>query len=82
LSDVPPAGVDVHLVKAWAQRQFDSLAAFLGRPEFRGVVLSRVDAEVPDEVKIEDGLMQYFDGGVVGPQPGVYFYEGGSWKQL
>jgi hypothetical protein len=78
----PPQGGDVVGVLRWCNRLFVFLANFLRRPEFPGVVFSRIDATNLEEFKAEDGMMIYAGPGVLGPQEGFYVHEAGLWKKL
>lgn len=66
----------------WAYRQFVALQAFLRRPEFPAIVLSRIDALVHEEFKAEDGMLVYAGPGTLGPQEGLYIRESGVWKKI
>jgi hypothetical protein len=69
-------------VTAWADRTFRALAQFLARPQFAGIVLTRVDAVLWPEFKPEAGMLIYAGPGTLGPQEGLYVYESGTWKKL
>lgn len=81
-ADAPPQSGNLRDVVSWADRQFQALAIFMRRPEFAGVVFTRVDTTVAEEFKAENGLMLYAGPGVLGPQEGFYVREGNSWKKL
>lgn len=66
----------------WCNRLFNWLSNFLRRPEFPGIVLSRIETVLQPEFKAEDGLLIYAAPGVLGPQEGLYIRELGTWKKL
>ena len=78
----PPQSGDLLGILRWCSRLFSFLQAFLRRPEFPGVVLTRIDASNIDEFKAEDGMLIYAGPGVLGPQEGLYVHESGVWKKL
>ena len=82
--DHPPQdGAPAEAYGRWAQLMFERLAAFMRRPEFPGVVLTRLDAAIqPEFFKAEDGMLIYAGPGVLGPQEGLYIRESGQWKKL
>jgi hypothetical protein len=78
----PPQSGDLIGVLRWCNRLFVFLAAFLRRPEFPGMVLTRIDAASLDEFKAEDGMLIYAGPGVLGVSEGLYLREAGVWKHL
>lgn len=69
-------------VTSWAARMFTRLDAFLRRPEFPGIVLTRLDATTIPEFKAQDGMLIYAGAGTLGPQEGLYIRESGVWKKI
>lgn len=78
----PPQGGDLIGVLRWCNRLFNFLSSFMRRPEFPGLVLSRIDLDSIDEFKAEDGMLIYAGPGVLGPQEGLYIHESGAWIKL
>jgi hypothetical protein len=81
-ADPPPAAGGVAELASWADQMFRKLDAFLRRPEFPGLVLTRIDTTLQPEFKAEDGFLVYAGPGVLGPNEGLYVREGGTWKKL
>jgi hypothetical protein len=78
----PPASADP-IVVAWAHRQFQALSSFLRRPEFPAVIFTRLNNTGAEEVvKLQDGILAYFDAGAVPGAPGLYLREGNTWRKL
>jgi len=85
--DPPPQTGKLENLAQWAYLLLDRLANFLRRPEFPGIVLVKLDATVQAEFKPEAGLLVYAGAGTLGPQEGLYVYEGtpgagGAWKKI
>lgn len=78
----PPQSGDVLGVTRWCARLFNFLQSFLRRPEFPGLVLSKIEANVWPEFKAEDGMLIYAAAGVLGANAGLYFRDGGTWRKL
>lgn len=77
-----PQGNDVQALASWADVMFRRLEAILRRPEFPGIVLTRLDALLQPEFKAQDGMVIYAGPGTLGPQEGLYVRESGVWKKL
>lgn len=77
-----PTAAQLQALAHWADRTFQQLQGFLRRPEFPGVVLTRVDSTLDPEFKAENGFLIYAGPGVLGPQEGLYVRESGAWKKL
>jgi hypothetical protein len=80
--DPPPQTDSAHDVGLWAYLMIERLAQFLRRPEFPGVVFAQITTNLAPEFKAEEGLMVNVGPNVLGPQPGLYVYEQGSWKKV
>jgi len=78
----PPQSGELSGLLRWCARLFNFLQGFLRRPEFPGIVLTRIDATNIDEFKPEDGMLIYAGPGTLGPQEGLYVHEAGVWKKL
>ena len=81
-ADPPPQTGSVQELSAWADRTFQTLQWFLRRPEFPGIVLSRLDSILDPEFKAEDGMLIYAGPGTLGPQEGLYIRELNTWKKI
>lgn len=78
----PPQTGNVADVVQWTHRMLSVIEGFLRRPEFAGLVLTRIDTVVQPEFKAEDGFLVYVGPGVLGPNEGLYVRERGTWKKL
>lgn len=78
----PPQGGELIGVLRWCNRLFNFLSQFLRRPEFPGLVLSVIEAEIHEEFKAEDGMLVNVAAGVLAPEAGLYFRKGGVWIKL
>jgi hypothetical protein len=78
----PPQSGDLVGVLRWCNRLFVFLQAFLRRPEFPGIVLTRIDTASLEEFKPEDGMLIYVGPGVLGVTEGLYLREAGVWRRL
>ncbi len=78
----PPQSGDMLGILRWCNRLFVFLQGFLRRPEFPGLVLTRIDATTIPEFRPEDGMLIYAGPGTLGPSEGLYIREAGVWKRL
>jgi hypothetical protein len=78
----PYAATEPPTIVRWAANEFSKLARFLRRPEWPGVVFTRIDSAADPDFKPQDGMMVYCGAGVLGPQEGFYVRESGAWKKI